>query len=83
MGGRIRAVLRAGKHMQEFTVPAKGQRAKIQKQEKIGDEFGESWQKAKGERGSWRGIREGEAESALNGSYEGEVRRRHGCGGRA
>jgi phage-related tail fiber protein len=74
--------LRAGNHGHEHTVPAKGQRAKVQNKEDIGDEFGEAWENAKGERGSWGGIGSGEAESGLSGVNEGKIRR-HECSGRA
>ena len=37
-------------------MPGKGERADIEDNEKIGDEFGKTWKDAEGERDSWRGI---------------------------
>ena len=37
-------------------MPGKGERACIEDNEKIGDEFGKTWKGAEGERDSWRGI---------------------------
>jgi len=38
-------------------VPAKGERAGIEDDEKIGDEFGKTREDAEGERDGWRAIR--------------------------
>lgn len=42
--------------MEWHTVPGKGERADIEDDEKIGDEFGKTWKEAEGERDSWRCI---------------------------
>lgn len=44
------------------TVPGEGERADIEDDENIGDQFGKTRQDAERERGGWRGIRFHEAE---------------------
>ena len=39
------------------TVPAKGERADVEDDENIGDQFGKSREEAEGEREGWRSIR--------------------------